>query len=90
MPPEMVGFTTALRLLWPIVVSALGTSTVLLPRAALSLGGSATGAAVRAALGCLLLSALVAYWVKVRDRVRLKIRRFMEEGQQQARQRSSA
>jgi hypothetical protein len=32
----------------------------------------------------------VAYWVKVRDRVRLKIRRFMEEGQQQARQRSSA
>ncbi|MEY4340259.1 MAG: hypothetical protein RLZ14_2109 [Actinomycetota bacterium] len=90
MPPEMVGFTTALRLLWPIVVSALGTSTVLLPRAARSLGGSATGAAVRAALGCLLLSALVAYWVKVRDRVRLKIRRFMEEGQQQARQRSSA
>jgi hypothetical protein len=91
MPPEMVGFTTALRLLWPIVVSALGTSTVLLPRAALSLGGSVTGAAVRAALGCLLLAALVAYWVKVRDRVRQKIRRFMEEGQQhQARQRSSA
>ncbi len=91
MPPEMVGFTTALRLLWPIIVSTLGTCTVLLPRAALRLGGSVTGASVRAALGCLLLVALAAYWVKVRDRVRLKIRRFMEEGQQyQARQRSSA
>jgi hypothetical protein len=91
MPPEMVGFTTALRLLWPIVVSALGTCSVLLPRAAMRLDGSVSAAAVRGALGCVLLSALVAYWVKVRDRVRLKIRRFMEEGQQyQARQRSSA
>ena len=91
MPPEMVGFTTAIRLLWPIVVSTLGTCSVLLPRAAMRIGNSTSAAAVRAALGCVLLVALGAYWVKVRDRVRLKIRRFMEEGQQyQARQRSSA
>lgn len=33
-PPEMAGFTTTLRLLWPLVISTLGTCTVLLVRSA--------------------------------------------------------
>jgi hypothetical protein len=91
MPPEMVGFSSAIRLLWPIIVASLATCTAMLPRVALQRGDSALGASVRGALGCLLLTGLVAYWVRVRDKVRASVQRFMEEGRQQtAAQRRSA
>ena len=79
-PPEMAGFTTMLRLLWPLVVSTLGTCTVLLVRVALRNGESLAGAAVRGAIGSLLVSGTVCYWVKIRDRLRRKIREFMDQG----------
>ncbi|MEI8238189.1 MAG: hypothetical protein WCI22_02110, partial [Actinomycetota bacterium] len=90
-PAEMAGFTTTIRLIWPIVVSAATTCTVLLPRAALRNGNSVTAASVRGAIGALLFTALVAYWVKIRDRLHQKIRSFMDEGRaQSSMQRSSA
>ncbi|MFM2079015.1 MAG: hypothetical protein RJA49_2905 [Actinomycetota bacterium] len=91
MPPEMVGFTTAIRLAWPIVVSALTTCTVLLPRAAFRLGTDTVAASVRGAVGVLLVVMLVYQWVRVRDRLRRKIRAFMDEGRNyQSQQRGSA
>jgi uncharacterized membrane protein len=91
MPPEMVGFSSAIRLLWPIIVASMATCTALLPRLALQRGDSVVGASVRGAVGCLLLTGVVAYWVRVRDKVRASVRRFMEEGRQQtAAQRRSA
>ncbi|MBI4933854.1 MAG: hypothetical protein HY828_08255 [Actinobacteria bacterium] len=91
MPPEMAGFTTAIRLAWPIVVSTITTVTVLLPRAAWRGGESATGAAIRSAVGVALVIAFIIYWVKVRDRVHQRIRAFMDEGRSYtAQQRSSA
>jgi hypothetical protein len=93
-PPEMAGVSTTVRLLWPFVISTLGTCTVLLPRQALRNGDSLAGAATRGAMGSLLITGLVCYWVKVRDEVRKKIRSFMEEGRAQTaaqrQQRSSA
>ena len=89
--PEMAGFTTTLRLIWPILVSALTTCTVLLPRDALRKGQSVTAASVRGAIGVLLVVALVAYWVRIRDRLRHKIRTFLDEGRNySSSQRSSA
>ena len=82
-PPEMAGFTTTLRLLWPLLVSALGTCTVLLVRVAYRNGESLVGASIRGAIGSLFVAGLVAYWVKVRDDVRRKIRAFMDEGRAQ-------
>jgi Family of unknown function (DUF6297) len=91
MPPEMVGFTTAIRIVWPIVVSTLTTCTVLLPRAAFENGGSVVAAAVRGAIGSLLVVLLVFQWVRLRDRIRRKIRAFMDEGRAYtSQQRSSA
>ncbi len=91
MPPEMVGFTTAIRIVWPIVVSTLTTCTVLLPRAAFERGDSVVAAAVRGALGSLLVVLLVFQWVRLRDRLRRKIRAFMDEGRAYtSQQRSSA
>ena len=54
LPPEMAGFTTTLRTIWPLVVSLLGVSAVLLPRAAWRAGDSVDAAAIRAAVGALL------------------------------------
>ncbi len=82
-PPEMAGFTTTLRLLWPILVSTLGTCTVLLVKGALTDGDSLTGAALRGAVGSLLVAGVVGYWTKVRDRLRRSIREFMDEGRAQ-------
>lgn len=82
-PPEMAGFTTTLRLLWPLVISALGTCTVLLVRSAYRNGESLVGASIRGAIGSLFVAGLVGYWVKVRDDVRRKIRAFMDEGRAQ-------
>ncbi len=91
MPPEMAGFTTTIRLAWPIVVSALTTCTVLLPRTALRLGDSVTAASIRAALGATLVVLLIGYWVRVRDRLRRRIRAFLDEGKAySSQQRSSA
>lgn len=82
-PPEMAGFTTTLRLLWPILISTIGTCTVLLVRVAVDRGDSLAGAALRGAVGSLFVAGLVAYWTKVRDRVRRSIREFMTEGRAQ-------
>ncbi len=91
MPPEMVGFSTAIRIVWPIVVSALTTCTVLLVRSADRLGGSTVSAAIRGSIGIMLVALLVYQWVRVRDRMRRKIRAFMDEGRSyQSQQRSSA
>jgi len=82
-PPEMAGFTTTIRLLWPIVVSTLGTCTVLLVQVAADHGDSLAGAAARGAVGSSLVAVIVAYWTKVRDRVHASIRKFMDEGRAQ-------
>ena len=94
-PPEMAGFTTLIRLLWPLLVSTVGTSTVLIPRAAYILGDSVVSAAIRGSIGSLLIISATCYWVRVRDRLRAKIRSFMDEGRaqtasQKAAQRSRA
>jgi hypothetical protein len=79
-PPEVAGFTTTLRLLWPIVVSTISTALALLPRSAAELGDSTVAAAVRASVGIILIVLLTAQWVRLRDRVRRSVRAFMADG----------
>lgn len=88
-PPEMAGFSSAMRVGLPILVSALGASTVLLVRHAERLSTSPTGAAVRGAIGAVLLTVLVGYWVRMRDRWRRKFRRFISDGQSYTKQQRS-
>lgn len=75
MPPEMAGFATTARLLFPLVVSAIGT----LPMLAVVAVPTA-GAAVRAGTVSLLLVAATAWWVRRRDHWRRAVRRFLDEG----------
>ena len=83
-PPEMAGFGATIRLLWPIVVSAFGCSMVFILRVAVENDGPLVGAAIRGAVGSLLLAVVVGYWVKMRDRIRRKFKAFMAEGRTQA------
>ena len=86
-PPEMAGFGATVRLLWPIVISGFGCSMVFILRAAADSGtandGPLVAAAIRGAVGSVLLAFLVGYWVKVRDRIRRKFKAFMAAGRAQ-------
>jgi hypothetical protein len=88
-PPEMAGISSAMRVGLPILVSALAAATVLLVRRAEQLGTSPTGAAVRGAIGALLLTFVTSYWVRRRDQWRRKFRQFMSDGQSYTKQQRS-
>lgn len=94
LPPEMSGLTTILRTLLPLIVSVIGSAGVLMVRGAHNLGQSTVQAAVRIAIGLLLLVALTAQWVRRRDDWRMKFKSMMAEGRdvtaQQKAQRSEA
>jgi FtsH-binding integral membrane protein len=80
MPPEMAGVSTALRTLLPIVVSGLGAASVILVRYTYNQGDSTVGAAIRGAIGAVLLAAAIAFWMRKRDRWRATFRTFMADG----------
>jgi hypothetical protein len=88
-PPEMAGISSAMRIGLPILVSALAAATVLLVRHAEESGTSVSGAALRGAVGALLLALLIAYWVRRRDQWKRKFRQFMSDGQSYKQQRST-
>jgi type III secretory pathway component EscT len=89
LPPEMAGMSSAMRVGIPVVVSTLAAATVLIVRRADQLGTSLDGAAVRGAVGALLLTIVVGYWVRRRDYWRRKFRQFMSEGKDYKPQRST-
>lgn len=87
LPPEMAGFTTVLRTVIPLVVSAAGAAMALGTRGVIERGdASPVATAARGALAIVLLTAGVAAWVRSRDRLRRKIRAFMSEGREHTRQ----
>jgi hypothetical protein len=74
-PPEFAGFTTTLRLLWPLAVSTLAGLAVLAVRERPTLG-----TAVRIAVAAILVVVATALWVRRRDEWRARIRAFLAEG----------
>ena len=88
-PPEMAGMSSALRVGIPVVVSALASATVLLVRRADQSDTSLTGAALRGAVGALLLTIVIVYWVRRRDLWRRRFRQFMSEGKAYGKQQRS-
>ncbi len=79
-PPEMAGFTTTLRLLWPVAVSLIGVVTSLFVRSAVVHRTSLIGATLRATAGSLLVVGCTVLWVRHRDQMKARFRQFMAEG----------
>ena len=75
-PPEFAGFSTALKTLLPVVISAVGTAPVFVARFA---GDASSVGRSLVALG--MFTGLVVVWVRRRDPWSAKVRTFMEEGQ---------
>jgi hypothetical protein len=92
LPPEMAGVTTALRMLIPLAISAVGALNVLIVRAAVRRNGpdDAIPTALRTALAGVLVVLAVATWVRYRDRMRAKFRSFMAEGRDYTQQQRSS
>jgi hypothetical protein len=80
MPPEMAGLTTSLKMLVPIIISAIGATSALFVRLAVDDGASPVGVAVRVLVAAALVVAATTTWVLRRDRVRRWFHRFMAEG----------
>lgn len=74
-PPEFAGFSTALRTLLPVAISAVGTIPVFVAR----FDGTAADVG-RSLLGLALFTAFTVLWVRRRDPWGAKIRAFFEEG----------
>ena len=75
-PPEVAGFTSTIRLLWPLAISVVGVVPV-----ALAVEFPSTESVVRGAVASLLLVLAVAFWVRRRDEWRRKLRDFIDQGQ---------
>ncbi len=74
-PPEFAGFSTVLKAMLPIVISAVGTIPVFVAR--FSDDAANVG---RSVIGLALFIAVVVLWVRRRDPWGIKIRTFFEEG----------
>lgn len=82
LPPEMAGLTTSMRMLIPLLVSALGALSVLAVRTAVRspAAGDELGTAIRVLVGVALLCGAVVAWVRQRDRMRRWWHRFVADG----------
>jgi len=74
-PPEFAGFSTALKAMLPVIISAVGTIPVFVAR----FSGDAASVG-RSIVGLALFIAVVVLWVRRRDPWGIKIRTFFEEG----------
>lgn len=74
-PPEFAGFTSTMRLLYPLAVSTLAGIAVLVVR---ELPG--VGTVVRMLVAAALVLAAIVWWVRRRDEWRRKFREFLEAG----------
>ncbi len=80
MPPEVSGMTTMIRSVWPPVVSILASLPILLVRSAEENDYVVLAAAVRGAIGCLLMIVLVVGWVHQRDAIHRWWNQVLEGG----------
>ncbi|MGE5211332.1 MAG: hypothetical protein ACM3MM_08690, partial [Acidobacteriota bacterium] len=74
-PPEFAGFSTAMRTLMPVVLSAVGTVPVFVARFA-----EDAASVGRSVVALVLYIAVAVTWVRRRDPWGRKIREFFEEG----------
>jgi hypothetical protein len=74
-PPEFAGFSTALRTLLPVLLSAVATAPVFVARFA-----DDAASVGRSLVALVLCTTIMVIWVRRRDRWSLKMRNFFEEG----------
>ncbi len=74
-PPEFAGFTSTIRLIYPLAISVVAGLPVLAAREQ-----PGVGTVVRMIVAMLIVATGVAWWVRKRDDWRVKIREFMDAG----------
>jgi hypothetical protein len=74
-PPEFAGFTSTIRLLYPLVISIVAGLPVLAAREQ-----PGVGTVVRMIVAMVIVAAGIVWWVRKRDEWRVKVREFMDAG----------
>jgi hypothetical protein len=82
MPPEVAGTASLVKAVWPLALSVAGGLPVLAVRAAVDAGDDPVAAALRWAIGSVLLLAAVLTWVRFRDDAKRWWRAQIESGRQ--------
>jgi hypothetical protein len=90
LPPEVAGMKLAFRTAWPLIVALIGTLPIVTARRAFTNGNSPIPAAAQTGVAALLLAAFVVAWLRFREPAKAWWKRYMEEGQQAARERQAA
>jgi hypothetical protein len=90
LPPEVAGMKLAFRTAWPLLVALAGTLPVVAARRAHVDGNSPIPPAIQAGIGALLVAAFTVAWLRFREPAKAWWKRYMEEGQQAARDRQAA
>jgi hypothetical protein len=90
LPPEVAGMKLALRTAWPLIVALIGTLPVVAARRAHVNGSSPIPPAAQAGVAALLVAGLTVAWLRFREPAKAWWKRYMEEGQQAARDRQAA
>jgi hypothetical protein len=90
LPPEVAGMKLAFRTAWPLIVAIIGTLPVVAARRAHTNDSSPVAAAAQAGIGALLVAGMTVAWLRFREPAKAWWRRYMEEGQQAARDRQAA
>jgi hypothetical protein len=80
----------ALRTAWPLIVALAGCLPVVAARRAFVDSHAPLPAATQAGVAALLVAILTAAWVRFRVPARAWFTKFMEEGQQAAKERQAA
>jgi hypothetical protein len=74
-PPEFAGFTSTIRLLYPLVISTASGLAVVAAREQ-----PGVGTVVRMDVALLIVAVGIGWWVRKRDGWRVKIREFLDAG----------
>jgi hypothetical protein len=74
-PPEFAGFTSTIRLLYPLVISTASGLAVVAAREQPDVG-----TVVRMDVALLIVAVGITWWVRRRDEWRAKIREFLDAG----------
>jgi hypothetical protein len=90
LPPEVAGMKLAFRTAWPLIVALIGTLPIVTARRAFTNGNSPIPAAAQTGVAALLVAAFTVAWLRFRDPAKAWWKRYMEEGQQAARDRQAA
>jgi hypothetical protein len=89
LPPEVAGMRVVVRTVWPLLVAVVGGVPVVLAHGAAEQGVSEIASALQGVMLVVVVTGLIAAWVRYREPARAWWRNLLEEGQKATEERTA-